>query len=133
MLTNQAIILLLLIVAAYGTFYSYSPCTSPNYLNTANLKCVQCSDPNHIANNYQTLSIGCQCKAGYKSGANNVCSTFTSTTCLAPMTYYPLYALSGNANTGTQTCVSCSTNAYTNAYLNWNIEMELHVLPAQLG
>jgi hypothetical protein len=132
MQAKEAIILLFLIAAVYSTFYSYTPCTSPNYLNTANLKCVQCSDPNHIANNYQTISIGCQCKTGFKPGNNNVCSTFTTTSCLAPMTYYPLYALSGSANSGSQTCASCSTSAYTNAYLTLNVEMGLHVPPVQL-
>jgi hypothetical protein len=113
----QTVLLLEFAVLISCSFYSYSTCNSTSYLNTANLQCTQCST-NQIANSYQVIPVNCQCAVGYVVGNNNVCNLINSNNCITTTTYYPLYTVTGDVNSGVSSaaCSPCDSSAYANSY-----------------
>jgi hypothetical protein len=105
--------LALLIGRVAAASYTYTPCSSSAFLSAANLKCTNCP-ANQIANTYESVPIACQCKVGFAPSGSGGCSALGATCGISlNNTYYPLYALSGSANS-VSSCGSCATNAYTN-------------------
>lgn len=113
---KTALLLITIALSAIGikaASYNYSQCTAKAYLNTANLKCVNCP-ANQIANTYQSIATACQCAIGFSPSGNGACSSLTSATCGSTTnTYYPVYSLSGSFSS-VSSCASCAGNAYTN-------------------
>lgn len=91
--------------------YNYTACSTNAYRNTANLQCISCS-ANQIPNNYQTISISCQCSNGYIVNANT-CTPLTASNCGGSNNnFYALYALDGTMSSSITTCTSCAGNAF---------------------
>lgn len=112
-----------LLVLATPAAYTYSPCNSSSFLNTANLQCYSCLS-NQVANSYQVIATSCQCSPGYLVATNNAaCTAVFSSTCSISNSYYPIYTINGNTNTGTSNCLACSSDAYANTYKIRDVEI----------
>lgn len=117
---NDILLIFLLLSLVNASAYSYSPCSSTSYLNSANLQCSSCLT-NQIPNLYQVIATSCQCNAGYLQTKNNAaCTAAFSSTCATSNSYYPIYTASGTTNSGTSNCQACSSAAYTNRYKTFN-------------
>ena len=109
--THILVALASLLIIVSSTSYSYSPCATTAYLNTANLQCVSCK-ANQVANSYQTVASVCQCSRGYSASGNGGCSAISPTCSYSTNSYSLVYSLNGDS--GTNACASCASNAYLN-------------------